>query len=87
MKGKTDDLILLLAQNYTNMPKYTFVFDFKGDAGDNWNRAIVTLGRIKESFRLVFSAERSFSEPNNDVAIDDVRLFNCEFPEGKITFF
>jgi hypothetical protein len=83
MKGKTDDLRLYIASDYANQKKLTYVFEYTGDAGDKWNRAVVTLGRIREKFRIVFSAERFFVEPNNDVAIDDVRLFNCEFPEGQ----
>ena len=86
MKGKTDDLILYIASDYDNQKKFTYVFEFIGDAGDKWNRAVVTLGRIREKFRIQFSAERFFVEPNNDVAIDDVRLFNCEFPEGIFCF-
>lgn len=83
MKGDTDDLILYIATNYTTDVKYALVFEYKGNAGDKWNRAIVTLGRIKESFRLVFTAERYFVDPSNDIAIDDIKLFNCEYPEGK----
>jgi hypothetical protein len=82
MKGKSDDLVLYIAVNYTTAVRYTYLFEYLGDAGDQWNRAVVTLGRIREPFRLLFSAERFFNEPVTDVAIDDVRLFNCEYPEG-----
>ena len=87
MKGKTDYLVLYIATNYETTLKTTFVFEYVGDAGDKWNRAVVTLGRIQQKFRLQFSAERYYVEPNNDIAIDDIKLFNCEFPEGLLFIF
>ena len=84
MKGKVDDLLLYLVTNYAVSEKYTYVVEFVGDAGDKWNKALVTLGRIREPFRLVFSVERASNDLNNDVAIDDIKLFNCEFPEGRL---
>jgi hypothetical protein len=87
MKGNTDDLLMYLATDFETSVKYTYLFEFVGDAGDKWNKAIVTLGRIREPFRIIFSAERFLNSPNNDVSIDDIKLFNCEFPEGILKYF
>ena len=86
MKGDTDDLILYAATNYGGAVRYVYIFEFLGDAGDQWNKAIINLGRIKESYRLIFSAERSYTATKNDIAIDDVKLFNCEYPEGNFGY-
>ena len=82
MKGITDDLILYAVTNYETVKRYNEVFEFLGDAGDQWNKAVVNLGRIKEPFRLIFSAERNYVATRNDIAIDDIKLSNCEYPEG-----
>jgi hypothetical protein len=63
--------------------RYAQIFEFIGDAGDQWNKATVNLGRIREPYRLIFSAERSNVATKNDIALDDVKLYNCEYPEGK----
>ena len=82
MKGQTDNLVIYVVTNYETSAKYTLIFEFTGDAGDKWNKGTVILGRIRESFRLVFAATRSSNNPNNYLAIDDITLLNCEFPEG-----
>ncbi len=86
MKGTTDDLILYAATNYVGSVRYAQIFEFIGDAGDQWNKAVVNLGRIREPYRLIFSAERSNVATKNDIALDDVKLYNCEYPEGKSEF-
>jgi hypothetical protein len=82
MLGETDDLNLYLATNYLLNTKYTKLIEYVGDKGDKWNRAIIPLGRISKPFRLVFAAERFWNDAFNDIALDDIKLLNCEFPPG-----
>ena len=82
MSGQTNDLILYLAINYDVIPSYTKLAEYIGDAGNKWNKGLVVLGRISKSFRLLFAAERFWTESYNDVAVDDIKLINCEFPPG-----
>ena len=81
MLGNTDDLVLYLAINYHILASYTYLFQYYGDAGNQWNKANVPIGRVSNTFRLIFSAER-FMEVDNDIAVDDIKLYNCEFPPG-----
>ena len=83
MLGQTDELVLYLAIDYQTTTSYTYLFDYIGDAGDKWNKAVIPIGRISNTFRLIMSAERFFSQPNNDIAVDDIRLYNCEFPPER----
>lgn len=79
MLGDTDDLVVYLLQGWPDY-SYTNIFELYGDKGDRWNRGVVRLGRISSNFRIMFAAERFWFSQDSDVAIDDVRLTNCEFP-------
>nr|XP_039270832.1 MAM and LDL-receptor class A domain-containing protein 1-like [Styela clava] len=45
--------------------------------GDQWNQAIVRIGRVSRPFTIVISATRSF-DVLGDIAIDDIIFQNCE---------
>ena len=83
MLGQTDDLSVFIVTDYLNLPQYTRILDYIGDAGNNWNRALVVLGSISKPFRVMISAERFWNEALNDIAIDDVKLINCQFPAER----
>jgi len=53
-----------------------------GDKGDQWNKAIIKLGRIQKSFRFSFDGFRSLSA-SGDLAVDDIRMINCQFPQPR----
>lgn len=78
MLGDTDDIVVYLAEGYPDFTK-TNIFELYGDKGDKWNRALVRLGRVAKPFRLMMAAERYWLG-DSDVAIDDIKLRNCEFP-------
>jgi hypothetical protein len=63
----------------TNNKKYTLISELSGDFGDKWNRAIVPIGRVSRPFKLEFEGLRYY-DSNFDLAIDDIKLKNCEFP-------
>ncbi|XP_077978865.1 MAM and LDL-receptor class A domain-containing protein 1-like [Glandiceps talaboti] len=48
--------------------------------GDNWLEANVPIGRIATDWQLFFSSDRSFGN-EGDIAIDDITLSDCWFPE------
>lgn len=62
--------------------QYTRLLYLSGDKGDQWNKATIRLGRISKSFKFSFDAWRSFST-TDDLAIDDIRMKNCQFPEPR----
>ncbi len=64
--------------------KYTRLLSLSGDKGDQWNKATIRLGRIQKSFRLSFDGFRALSAAG-DLAIDDIRMVNCQFPQPRPT--
>ncbi len=77
MFGSSDDLLVyLIGKQYLTPSK---LLELSGDFGDSWNKARIQLGRISESFVLDFDASRFFDSSDYDLAIDDIRLINCEF--------
>ncbi|CAL1541465.1 unnamed protein product, partial [Lymnaea stagnalis] len=49
---------------------------------DSWHLAQVDIGYVDEGFHLLIMASKSFTAQGT-VAIDDVRLINCEPPKGS----
>ncbi|RNA26976.1 MAM and LDL-receptor class A domain-containing 2-like [Brachionus plicatilis] len=76
MFGDSDDLSIYLYENGI----YTVLEEYSGDFGDRWILARVQLGRIASPFQLEFDGIRFFDYDNHDLAIDDIRLVNCEYP-------
>ena len=83
--GNADDLVVYLAIDYETLAWYTSLFIYSGGNSNSWNKGTIILGRISKPFRLLFSAER-FSNAIFDVAVDDIKLINCEFPSGRFFF-
>jgi len=79
MLGASDDLDVYLL---TDNKKYTLINELSGDFGDKWNRIIVPIGRISRPFKLEFEGLR-FYDSTFDLAIDDIKLKNCEFPAPR----
>jgi hypothetical protein len=82
MFGESDDLIVHLDENEKD---YTILLELKGDFGDKWNYARIPIGRISAPFRIGFDADRYFNQNDYDLAIDDIRLIDCEFPHSRPT--
>ena len=76
MLGYSDDLDVYML---TDNSKYTLISELAGDFGDKWNRMIVPLGRVSKTFKIEFEGVR-YEDGDFDLAIDDVKLKNCEFP-------
>jgi hypothetical protein len=73
--GDSDDLtVYLLIDN-----SYVELVHLKGDFGDKWNLQRIGLGRVSKNFKLEFEGYR-FGDSFSDLAIDDVKLRNCQFP-------
>ena len=64
---------------------YTELATIKGSKEDHWKKALLRLGRITRSFQLDFTGfiDRSFDDFS--VAIDDIRMLNCEYPQVEET--
>jgi hypothetical protein len=75
MFGITDDISVDLLEENGFSP----LLELSGDFGDRWNLATIRLGRIARDFRFLIKGIRYFNG-DNDLAIDDIRLRNCEFP-------
>ena len=78
MFGDTDRLSVYLEEEKA----FTRLLFLRGDYGDQWNRATIKLGRVAQNFRFSFDAYRYLSA-ENDVAIDDIKLKNCQFPQPR----
>lgn len=76
MFGESDDLKIYLLENYF----YTLLEEFEGDFGDKWNYARIPIGRIGRPFQFEFDGIRYYNGGDYDLAIDDIKLINCEFP-------
>jgi len=79
MFGSTEDLVINL---YEGSYIYTPLLEIKGDKGDQWNRALIKLGKISKSFSFLIEGVRYFNG-DYDLAIDDIRMKNCEFPTPR----
>ncbi|KAM8838449.1 MAM and LDL-receptor class A domain-containing protein 2 isoform 2-T2 [Synchiropus picturatus] len=53
-----------------------------GSSGGIWQRAEVTVGRLRQDFHILFQASRGFNKPGH-VAIDDITFVNCLLPEPE----
>jgi hypothetical protein len=83
MFGSTEDLILsLIEEDFDVHTSYTDLIELEGDQGDQWNRVIIKLGRITKPFTFYFLGVRYF-DGDYDLAIDDVRMKNCEYPIAR----
>ena len=83
MFGNRDDLIVRLIS--LKVSSITILLELNGDKGDNWNQMVIPIGRISSPFSFIFDADRIFDENNYNLAIDDIRLVNCEFPIPRQT--
>lgn len=78
MLGSTDEVhAYLLEEDFGSL-----LLDLVGDFGDKWNRAEIPVGRVKGNFKLLFNGVR-FASNEADVAIDDVSMEDCAFPDPK----
>ena len=82
MFGKSDDLIVYII---SETGKTTELVELSGDFGDKWNRYLLPIGRVSKSFKLEFEGTRYGYDSEFDLAIDDIRLINCEFPTPRPT--
>lgn len=62
----------------------TVLKELQGDFGDKWNLARVPLGHISAEFTLDFDGFRKLGR-DHDLAIDDIELYNCEYPPVRAT--
>ena len=77
MYGGADMLGVFLLIDDTD----TYLAELDGSYGKQWNRYYVPIGRIARDFRLLFQALRyRGDDANNIIAIDDIKLKNCEYP-------
>ncbi|XP_077978868.1 MAM and LDL-receptor class A domain-containing protein 1-like [Glandiceps talaboti] len=58
----------------------TRILALNGDQGDIWRDGIVIVGRVATDWQLAFRGKRLLGE-KGDIAIDDIHLINCDFPE------
>ena len=78
MLGQTDEVhVYLLEADYGSLLR-----DFIGDFGDQWNMAEIPIGRVKGNFKLLFNGVR-FSSNEADVAIDDISMAGCAYPDPR----
>jgi hypothetical protein len=76
MYGVGDDLVISILEENSK----SLLESFSGDFGDKWNFARVPIGKISTPFQLEFRGARYFSDSDFDLAIDEVKLINCEYP-------
>ena len=79
MFGSTDELEVELIENANT---YTLLLTLEDDQGDNWIRQTIKLGRVSTPFGLRFAGIRYFNG-DHDLAIDDIKMRNCEFPTPR----
>lgn len=81
MFGSSDDLsVHLIEENGESL-----LYEESGDFGDKWVNVRILLGRISKRFKLEFRGLRYFDENEFDLALDDVKLINCAFPQPRPT--
>lgn len=81
MYGSNVGRLLVFVQNDY---QETQVYRLKGDQGNSWQRAVVSIGRQTNPFYMIFSARRSFAT-RGDIAIDDISFQNCGYPAPQAT--
>jgi hypothetical protein len=79
--GVDDELTVNL--NSKDFMYATELFSLSGDQGDSWFKVRIPLGRITETFTISFDANRFYNEADYDLAIDDIKLINCQFPQPR----
>ncbi|RNA19406.1 MAM and LDL-receptor class A domain-containing 2-like, partial [Brachionus plicatilis] len=81
MFGDSDDLDIYLLES----KKYSLLAEFMGDYGDRWTYVRIPIGRITNSFQFEIDGFRYNTNRDHDLAIDDFKLVNCEFPVPRPT--
>ncbi len=79
LMGGVDTIKVFVLENYPSFIE-TQVFNVQGGFENEWRRGVVRLGRISKPFRLMFTATLTAIYAEEDIAIDDIRMINCEFP-------
>lgn len=79
MFGASDDLSVFIVEENTK----SLLQELSGNFGDIWQNARLPIGKISKPFRLEFRGTRYFSNSDFDLAIDDVKLINCDFPPAR----
>lgn len=79
MFGASDELVISLVEESSK----SLLTGLAGDFGDKWNLARVPIGKISQPFQLEFRGVRYFGANDFDLAIDEVRLINCDFPPPR----
>lgn len=59
------------------------IFSLSGDSGDNWNMARVPLGQVAGEFTIDFDGKKKVDQPFSDLAIDDISLVDCLYPQPR----
>jgi hypothetical protein len=75
MDSSYDSLKLLLLEGSSS----TILFEESDRKGNDWQQALIKLGRISKEFQFKFEAYKEYID-DYDLAIDDVRMKSCEFP-------
>jgi hypothetical protein len=70
LQGNKDDITLFLNDG-NNYYEYVILVSIYGDTNNLWRPHFV---------RLEFVAYRNYESDNKAIAIDDIKLKNCEFP-------
>ncbi len=79
LQGNKDDITLFLNDG-NNYYEYVILDSIYGDTNNLWRPHFVRLGRVYKPFSLEFVAYRNYGSDNKAIAIDDIKLKNCEFP-------
>ena len=78
MDSYYDQLELILIESSS----LTTLFKQSERQGSDWNQAVINLGRISKEFKFKFNAFKYY-EDEYDLAIDDIKMKNCEFPAPR----
>lgn len=81
MFGVSDELVVSLVEESSK----ALLVGLSGDFGDKWNIARVPIGKVSKPFQLEFRGVRYFDAGDFDLAIDEIRLRNCEYPTSRPT--
>jgi hypothetical protein len=79
LQGNIDDISVFLNDGY-DYYEYVILDSIYGDTNNMWKPHFIRLGRIYKPFSLEFIAYRNYGTDNKAIAIDDIKLRNCEFP-------
>lgn len=69
-------LEVFVSQNGDNINSKEPVFRVAGNQGDKWHHGNFVIRKVKSPFNIIIIATRG-SHFKGDIAIDDVRLYNC----------